>query len=177
MELEIQTQHLTLDPAWRDLIERSAAGIEERYPDTLRLHITLKHTPKHRTGTETVTVLGNSEGRTLRAEKTAEYVRDAIHAAFEAFEIELERHHELHRPTQKGIGGRLEGSVKRIFRNGGYGFIRYEPGRDVYFNRAAVHELNFDKLEPGDPVEFDIEEGKRGLQAPQVYPVGSHRRM
>jgi CspA family cold shock protein len=177
MDLEIQSQHLTLDPAWRDLIERTAASIAERYPDTLRMHVTLKHTPKHRNGIETVSVLANTEGRVIRAEKTAEYVRDAIHAAFEAFEIEMTRQHQQRRQVTKGSGGRMEGSVKRIFRDSGYGFIHYQPGRDVYFHRAAVHELDFDKLEPGDPVEFEVEQGERGLQAPQVYPVGSHRRM
>lgn len=174
MDLEIQTQQQGLDPTWRDLIEQMAAGIGERYPDTIRLHVTLKHTPKHRNGSETVTLLANTEGRVLRAEKTAEYVRDAIHAAFDAFEIELERQHEQRRQVTKNLGARTKGSIKRIFRDSGYGFIHYQPGRDVYFNRAALHELDFDKLEPGDPVEFEIEQGERGLQAPQVHPVGSH---
>jgi CspA family cold shock protein len=174
MDLEIQTQQLTLDPASRGLIEELAAGIGERYPDTLRLHVTLKHAPKHRNGSETAALLANIEGRMLRAEKTAESVRDAIHAAFEAFEIELERHHDQHRQVTKNMGARVEGSIKRIFRDGGYGFIHYQPGRDVYFHRAALHELDFDKLEPGDPVEFEIEQGERGLQAPQVHPVGAH---
>lgn len=173
MDIEIQTQHLTLDPTSRDLIEQLAGGIAERYPDTLRMHVTLKHTPKHRNGSETVTVLANSEGSTLRAEKSAEYVRDAIHSAFEAFEVVISRHHQQHRPVSKNSGPVVEGSIKRIFRSGGYGFIHYQPGRDVYFHRAAVHELDFEKLQPGDPVEFEIEQGERGLQASQVRPVGS----
>ena len=176
MDLEIQAQQLTLDPAWRDLIEGFAASIGERHPDMLRLHVTIKHTPKHRNGTETVTLLANSEGHMLRAEKTAESVRDAIHAAFDAFEVELERHHELRRQVTKHIGTRVKGSIKRIFRDSGYGFIHYQPGRDVYFHRAALHGLEFEKLEPGDPVEFEIEHGERGLQAPQVHPVGAHSR-
>jgi CspA family cold shock protein len=176
MDLEIQTQHLTLDPAWRDLIEQTAANIAQRYPDTIRMHVTLKHAPHHRRGAEIVTVLANTEGRVLRTEKTGEYVHDAIRAAFDAFEMEIERAHEQHREAVKANRGRLEGSIKRIFRNAGYGFIHYQPGRDVYFHRAALHGLNFDALEPGDPVEFVIEQGERGLQAPQVHPIGSHGR-
>lgn len=176
MELEIQTRQLTLDPATRTLIEQLAAGIEERHPDTLRMHVTLRHTPRHRNGSETVTLLVNTEGRVLRAEKTAESVRDAIHAAFEAFRVEVERQHEQRREVTKNRGARTEGSIKRIFRDGGYGFIHYQPGRDVYFHRAALHGLDFDKLEPGDLVEFEIEQGERGLQAPQVHPVGAHSR-
>ena len=97
MHLEIQTQHLALDPAVRDLIEQTAADIAQRYPDTLRLHVTLKHAPRHRNRAETVSVLANAGGRVMRAEKTADYVRDAIHAAFEAFEVGLERHHQQRR--------------------------------------------------------------------------------
>jgi CspA family cold shock protein len=176
MDLEIQTQHLTLDPAWRDLIEQSAARIAERYPETLRLHVTVRHTPHHRTGAETVTLLANIEGVALHVEKLEEQVRDAIHAAFDSLEIEMERHHRERRHVTKSPGARPEGSIKRIFREGGYGFIHYQPGRDVYFHRASLRGLDFDTLEPGDPVEFEIEQGKRGLQASQVFPVGSRSR-
>ena len=177
MDLEIQTQHLTLDPAWRELIEQSATNIAKRHPDTIRMHVTLKHAPHHRQGAEIVTVLANTEGRVLRAEKTGEYVHDAIRAAFEAFELELERQHQQRRQPAKSNRGWVKGSIKRIFRDGRYGFIHYLPGRDVYFHRAALHGLDFDTLKPGDPVEFEIEQGERGLQAPQVHPVGSHGRM
>jgi CspA family cold shock protein len=176
MDLEIQAQHLTLDPAWRDIIEQTAANIAQRYPDTIRMHVTIKHAPHHRRGAEIVTVLANTEGRVLRAEKTSEYVHDAIRAAFDAFEIELERSHQQHRETVKANRGRLEGSIKRVFRDGGYGFIHYQPGRDVYFHRAALHGLDLETLRPGDPVEFEIEQGERGLQAPQDHPAGSRGR-
>jgi CspA family cold shock protein len=176
MDLEIQTQQLTLDHVSRTLIEEYAAGLGERHPDTLRLHVTLKHAPKHRNGAETVTLLANTEGVILRAEKSAESVRDAIHAAFEAFQVELERQHEQRREVTKNRSARIEGSIKRIFRDGGYGFLHYQPGRDVYFHRAALHGLDFEKLEPGDPVEFEIEQGDRGLQASQVRPVRSQGR-
>ena len=43
VELEIQTQPLTLDPAWRNLIERQAGGIAKRHPDTIRPHVALRH--------------------------------------------------------------------------------------------------------------------------------------
>jgi ribosomal subunit interface protein len=177
MDLEIQTQHVTLDPAWRDLIEQSSARIAGRYPETLRLHVTVRRTAHHRAGTETVAVLANVEGGVVRAEKEEEEMRDAIHAVFAALEVGLQRHHEQRRHVTKGTGARLKGSVKRIFRDAGYGFIHHLPGRDVYFRRGALQGLDFDALEPGHPVEFEVEEAERGLQAPRVYPVGARSRV
>ena len=176
MELEIQTRQIDLDPAWRDFIEHQAERLSGRYPEVLRLHVILRHLPHHRRGTEQVTVLANVEGTTLRADKQEENVRTAIHATFEALTTELERYHRERRRVTKSPGARPQGSVKRIFRDGGYGFIHYQPGRDVYFNRAALHELHFEDLEPGAPVEFELEEGAQGLQASRVFPVGERAR-
>ena len=176
MDLEIQTRRTELDPSWRDLIERSVARLQERYPEMLRLHVTLRHGMHHRLGSEVVSLLANVEGATLRVKKQEEDVPAALRAAFAALEIELGRHQSGRRHVTKSPGSRRQGSIKRVFREGGYGFIRYLPGRDVYFHRAALQGLDFMTLEPGTPVEFEIEEGAKGLQASQVFPVGERGR-
>ena len=173
MDLEIQAQHVTLDPAWRELIEQAAARIAERYPETLRLHVTVRHAPHHRAGAESLALLANVEGAVIRAEKGGEDMREAIHAAFRAFQIELDRHHVQRRHVSKGAGARLQGSIERVFRDAEYVFIHYLPGQDVYVKRVALHGLDFDTLEPGHPVEFEVERGERGLQSPRVFPVGA----
>lgn len=176
MELEIQTRQIDLDPDWRDLIDRLAGRLVARYPEMLRLHVTVTHGLHHRRGFEEVALVANVEGATLRADKQEEHVRRALHAAFGALALELGRHHRERRRVTKSPGARLEGSVKRIFRDAGYGFIHHLPGRDVYFNRAALHELRFEELRPGTPVEFEIEQGAKGPQASRVFPVGERAR-
>jgi ribosomal subunit interface protein len=177
MELELQSHDLTLDTSSRDLIERSAARLAERHPDLLlRLHVNVRGAPHHRTGTFSVALLATVKGGALRAEKSGDRPHDAIHRAFEALEHELRRRHEERGIPTKGAPECLQGSIKRVFRESGYGFIRYMPGRDVYFHRAALSGLDFDTLEPGQPVEFEIEQGEKGLQAPRVYPVGDRAR-
>lgn len=94
MELEIQTRQIELDPAWRDLIEHQAQRLSARYPEMLRLHVTLRHLPHHRRGTEEVALVANVAGVTLRADKQEEHVHTAIHAAFEALGAELDRHRQ-----------------------------------------------------------------------------------
>lgn len=176
MDLEIQTQHEMLDPAWRDLVDHQARRLAERYPELLRLHVTLVHGAHHRHGAEEARLVANVEGTTLRAAKHGELVPDAIHAAFAALAIEIECHHVERRHVIRTPGARPQGSIGRVFRSAGYGFIRYQPGRDVYFKRRALHHLNFDTLEPGTPVEFEVEEGDKGLQAPRVFPAGDRGR-
>ena len=176
MQIELQTRHLTLDPARRELIEQLAGRIANRFPDTMRLHVTLEHVPHHRHGSERVTLLGHAEARTLRSEKQGEDMREAIRAAFAAFESSLARHHARHRRPVKGAGARLRGSIKRIFRGAGYGFIHDGPGHDVYFHRDSLQGLRFDRLSPGDPVEFELEQGERGPQAARVAPPGAGAR-
>jgi len=172
MELEIQSRYIVLDPDWRDLIERMAGALSRRYPETLRLHVTLRHGKHHRIGTEEVALLANVEGTTLCAAKQESTMRAAVRAAFKALGLELARHHRVRRRITKNPGFRPQGSIKRIFRDAGYGFIRFEPGRDVYFHRASLHGIDFTKLQPGTPVEFEMERGKEGLQASRVFPAG-----
>jgi cold shock CspA family protein/ribosome-associated translation inhibitor RaiA len=175
MELEIQSRHGSLDAAWHRLIVRLAARIGTRYPDTLRIHVVVEHLPHHRHGAERVSLLVHSEARELRAEKSGAHVHDAIRAAFAAMEGALARHHVRHRNSVKNDLGRRLGSIKRIFRDGGFGFIHDRPGHDVYFKREALHGLVFESLAPGDPVEFEFEQGQDGPQASQVHPPGAHR--
>jgi cold shock CspA family protein len=176
MDLEIQTQHVDLDPSLRDLVDRAAERLAARYPELLRMHVTLRHGGHHRHGAEEVALIGNAEGRTVRADKQGEVMKDVLHEAFDALASQLDHHHHERRRVTKSPGPRAQGSIKRIFRDGGYGFIHHAPGRDVYFHRRALHGLRFEDLEPGTPVEFEIERAGKGLQAPQVFPVGDRSR-
>lgn len=102
MELEVQTRQIDLDPASRDLIETRAARLSERYPEMLRLHVTLRHGTHHRAGYEEAKLLANLEGTTLFAAKRGARATVALHAAFEALGIALARHHRLRRRHGRG---------------------------------------------------------------------------
>ncbi|MBA7492454.1 Cold shock protein CspC [subsurface metagenome] len=49
-----------------------------------------------------------------------------------------------------------EGIRKRLFGHRGFGFIKAEDGREVFFHRTALRNIRFDFLKEGDPVNFDI---------------------
>lgn len=63
----------------------------------------------------------------------------------------------------------MKGSVKWFSSEKGYGFITPEDGgNDVFVHFSAINSDGFRTLNEGDQVEFDVEEGQRGLQAANV---------
>ena len=55
----------------------------------------------------------------------------------------------------------------------GYGFIQREIGGDVFVHYSAIVGQGFRTLSEGQKVEFQVEEGHKGLQALNVIPVES----
>jgi ribosomal subunit interface protein len=103
MDVEIQTQHIDMQPEWRAIIEQRLERLGARYPEILRVHVTVRHGGHHRLGTEEVDIVANCAGGTLRAAKQEGHVRDAVHAALDALERELAAHHETRRHVDKPI--------------------------------------------------------------------------
>ena len=66
----------------------------------------------------------------------------------------------------------MRGTIKRIVRDRGFGFIRTQEGEEVFFHRSALKGAEFNNLEEGQSVEFDVESGKQGLRASNVRLTG-----
>ena len=64
----------------------------------------------------------------------------------------------------------MQGTIKRVIRDRGFGFIRSTDGQEVFFHRSSLQQLNFDALKEGEPVEFDLERGEKGPRATNVRP-------
>ena len=60
------------------------------------------------------------------------------------------------------------GTVKWCDNKKGYGFIAGEDGKDIFVHYTAILTEGFKTLEEGQPVQYDVVEGKRGLQASNV---------
>jgi len=65
----------------------------------------------------------------------------------------------------------MQGTIKRVIRDRGFGFIRAADGQEVFFHRSSLQQLNFDGLKEGEDVEFDMERGEKGPRATTVRPV------
>jgi CspA family cold shock protein len=60
------------------------------------------------------------------------------------------------------------GTVKWFDPNRGYGFIQPEHGEDLFVHVTALEGSGMESLQEGQTVEFDIEQGRKGLQAANV---------
>ncbi len=63
------------------------------------------------------------------------------------------------------------GTVKWFNGSKGFGFISREEGDDVFVHYKAITGEGFKTLDEGDKVEFEIEEGPKGLQANNVKKI------
>jgi CspA family cold shock protein len=64
----------------------------------------------------------------------------------------------------------MQGTIKRIIRDRGFGFIRTTEGQEVFFHRSSLQGLNFDALKEGANVELEVERGDKGPRATIVRP-------
>ena len=52
------------------------------------------------------------------------------------------------------------------------GFVQQDNGSDVFVHFSAIQGDGFRTLKEGEEVEFDVQEGAKGLQAANVRRVG-----
>lgn len=64
-----------------------------------------------------------------------------------------------------------KGTVKWFNSSKGYGFINREEGEDVFVHFKAIVGDGYKTLEEGDQVEFEVEQGPKGLQATNVSKI------
>ncbi len=64
------------------------------------------------------------------------------------------------------------GTVKWFNPEKGYGFISQpDGGADVFVHHTAIQMNGYRLLEEGQSVEFEVEEGPKGLMAREVRPA------
>jgi CspA family cold shock protein len=68
----------------------------------------------------------------------------------------------------KEEGQLAQGTVKWFSNEKGYGFIEREEGDDVFVHHSAIQMDGYRSLVEGQRVEFDVEQGDKGLQAKNV---------
>ena len=80
------------------------------------------------------------------------------------------------RPTQPRsapTGPKVRGRVKKLVPDRGFGFVRGDDGKEVFFHRSGLGANDYDALSEGDIVEYVVQEGPRGPRAENVRAVGA----
>ena len=62
----------------------------------------------------------------------------------------------------------MNGKIKTLIRGRGYGFIEAEDGREIFFHRSDLIDVEFDSLGEEQQVQFDVEKGTKGPKAVNV---------
>jgi cold shock protein len=70
---------------------------------------------------------------------------------------------------------RATGTVKWFNSEKGYGFISQETGPDVFVHFSAIEGNGYRNLEENEKVEFEVNQGPKGLQAANVKRLGTAR--
>jgi CspA family cold shock protein len=65
----------------------------------------------------------------------------------------------------------MKGSVKMFNKEKGYGFIRTEDGKDVFFHHSSILMDGYKTAETGEPVEFEVEDSDRGPRAKNIQKL------
>lgn len=68
---------------------------------------------------------------------------------------------------------REQGTVKWFNDAKGYGFIQRASGEDVFVHFSAIQGEGYRSLQEGSEVEFDVQQGPKGLQAVNVTARGA----
>jgi len=74
--------------------------------------------------------------------------------------------------AQAPSGPKCKGKIKKMVRDRGFGFIRGDDGKEVFFHRSGLNAAEYDALGEGDTVEYVVQEGPRGARAENVRQAG-----
>ncbi len=71
-------------------------------------------------------------------------------------------------PSPVPNGPKSKGKIKKMVRDRGFGFIRGDDGKEVFFHRSGLNAGDYDGLNEGDYVDYVVQEGPRGARAEHV---------
>ena len=64
------------------------------------------------------------------------------------------------------------GTIKKVVADRGFGFITADDTKEYFFHRNSLDSsLDFDRLNGGEKVEFEIEQSPKGPRASRVHAV------
>lgn len=65
----------------------------------------------------------------------------------------------------------INGTIKRMVRDKGFGFVAADDGTEYFFHQSACVDARFDELREGQAVTFQKGQGPKGPRAESVRPV------
>jgi CspA family cold shock protein len=75
--------------------------------------------------------------------------------------------------NNQGVPVKEHGVVKWFNGAKGYGFIQRSSGEDVFVHFSAIQDSGYRTLNEGEAVEFECQQGPKGLSAANVVRNGA----
>lgn len=182
--LQITFHGLEHSDAIEERLRAKARELERFAPHLISCHVTVQAESgrHHRGNIYTVHIklrVPNGElvaSRESGRDHAHEDVYVSMRDAFNAITRQLEDYVRRQRGTVKQHESVVCGTITKLFRDDGYGFILLPDGTDVYFHENSVLGAVFVNLRVGDEVRLVVAEGEgeRGPQASTVTPTGKH---
>lgn len=180
--LIITFRHMNASPALETRIREKAAKLEHFADKITSCHVVIEapHQHHHQGKLYSVKIDITLPNKEILVSKHSdkhhahEDVYVALRDAFDAARRQLEDYVRARRGETKVHQSRSHGRVTQLFPYEDYGVIETADNREIYFHRHSVINKAFDKLQIGDQVHFDEEEGDNGPQASTVYLEVKH---
>ena len=163
--------------AIESIIRKRIASIEKFCPDAVGLRVTLDAPQRQRHAARGFDVRLHLDlpgpdldvARSIRQGLGAEDLTRAVNAAFTALEKRLKESRKVlgalevkHHPTI------LHGEIIEIEPELGYGFVRADDGREVYFQQDSLVNGDWKDLKTGSRLRFREQDGEKGPFAVDV---------
>jgi len=179
--LTITFRNVTKSTSLEALIRKQAAKLERVCSHLVSCRISVEKPQSHQKSGSSfrvrldVTVPPDHELVTVRNAGEGDLhqpLPTVVRRAFDATQRQLKKLTERQRGKVKSHPAQVvAGFVIRLFRNGGYGFIKSLEGREIYFHKNTLSAAEFNRLEVGTGVQWNEEEGENGPQATVVRIV------
>lgn len=178
--LEISFHNLTPSPAIEAAIEKRVAKLEKLYPrlTSVRVSVEKPHRQNRTTSPFEVHVEMNVPGRVLAVTRETKHARQrfarptiqtSVNEAFRTAEAQLKEFKAQQRGAVKTHPAMLQGTVRRVDRRNGVGFLITNEGKEIYFHSNSLLSGEFEKLKRGDAVHYTEALGDTGPTANKVW--------
>lgn len=182
--LQLDFHGIDASPDTRRVIEERVQELEQRFGRMVACRVVVTGPgERHRSGglfdvRVHITLPNGKEITVDRLDQGDERLASINFALGHAFDRARRRLQDQARRLQGSVKTKVrppEGIVESYDAEGGFGFIRADDGRVIYFHRHSLVGVGTMRLRVGSRVSFAEEEGDKGPQATTVKALGKHR--
>lgn len=180
--LEITFRHMDPSPALESEIRERAANLQRYCNDIIGCNVVVEAPHRHHKQGKLfhIRIDTTVPGREIVVQRSPDdehahedaYV--ALRDAFDATRRQLEDYSRKRRGKVKSHEDAAHGRVVVLAPDADYGRLETPDGREIFFHRNSLVNVDFADLDIGTELRFVEEAGDSGPQASSVYLVGKH---